>query len=364
MINKFKYFLLATTCLLCMSLSLKATESAVISTDTVFIELGENKRIAIVVDDKDDLKNLEKYDLNKMITDLNQHADTVVFKNQKKYEFEDRERTHHFFRKRADIDFSIANYDIEIESNDFDDLGDDIEDFFRNYDRAEKNEVVEEEVTKHKKSFNIDFGVNNWIGNGGIASDNLHGVKPWGSWYIAFKRMHRIHMGGRGFINWGYGVNWYNWKFENRNTRLVKEENEVLFQEDNSVDGLKSKLTSSFINFEFIPTIDFSSGKRNVKTIQHGNVKVTRYKETGLRLGLGPYVGYRLGSKTKIVYKVNGDKKKDKDHDNFYLNNLRYGLRAQVGYNRTDFFINYDLNNVFSDGKGPALNAISFGFIL
>ncbi|MFT7163260.1 MAG: ribonucleotide monophosphatase NagD (HAD superfamily), partial [Bacteroidia bacterium] len=116
MINKFKYFVLATACLFGMSLSIQATESSVIRTDTVFIELGENKKIAIVVDDKDDLKNLEKYDLNKMITDLNQHADTVVFKNQKKYEFEDREKSHHFFRKRADIDFSIANYDIEIES--------------------------------------------------------------------------------------------------------------------------------------------------------------------------------------------------------------------------------------------------------
>ncbi|MFY0651970.1 MAG: hypothetical protein JXQ96_08060 [Cyclobacteriaceae bacterium] len=333
--------------------------------DTVYIDLGENRKVAIVVDDPEDLKELEKRDLNKMISKLRKHSEDVLEKKEDvKKDKNLKDTTYYFSHKKADIDFSIANYKIEIQSDDFDDLGDDIEDFFEHYDDAEKEEVIEKDVPKHKKSFDIDLGVNNWIENGGIANDNLYGVKPWGSWYIAFKRMHRTHTGGRGFINWGYGISWYNWKFENRNTRLIKGENSVVFSEDNSVDGLKSKLTASFLNIELIPTIDYSHGRRKMKTVRHGNVKVTKYRKEGLRLGLGPYLGYRLGAKTKIVYKVSGDKRKDKDHDNFYLNNLRYGLRAKIGFNRTDFFINYDLNKVFVEGKGPSLNAISFGFTL
>jgi hypothetical protein len=39
-------------------------------------------------------------------------------------------------------------------------------------------------------------------------------------------------------------------------------------------------------------------------------------------------------------------------------------VRVQVGWNGLDLFGTYDLNEVFSDGNGPALNAISFGIIL
>ena len=43
------------------------------------------------------------------------------------------------------------------------------------------------------------------------------------------------------------------------------------------------------------------------------------------------------------------------------MNNLRYGLRLQFGFRDTDFFFNYDLNELFSAGKGPKVNAFSFG---
>jgi len=109
--------------------------------DTVLIELGSNKKIAIVVDSQDDLKKLEEYDLNKIISDLNTHADTVVFKNKKEKKKQDKwekDTTYYFHRKKTDIDLSIANYKVEIKSNDFDDLGDDIEDFVDHYKHAER----------------------------------------------------------------------------------------------------------------------------------------------------------------------------------------------------------------------------------
>jgi hypothetical protein len=81
-------------------------------------------------------------------------------------------------------------------------------------------------------------------------------------------------------------------------------------------------------------------------------------------MGVGPYVGYRIGSKTKLVYEdADGDKQKEKDRDSYHLNNLRYGIRVQLGFNSTDFFINYDLNELFVENKGPKVNAVSFGLI-
>jgi hypothetical protein len=63
------------------------------------------------------------------------------------------------------------------------------------------------------------------------------------------------------------------------------------------------------------------------------------------------------------VYDDNNKERKEHHHDNFYLNNLRYGLRAQVGFNDIDFFFAYDLNTLFTTNKAanPNLNAFSFG---
>ncbi|HMR58489.1 MAG TPA: hypothetical protein PKC10_14290, partial [Cyclobacteriaceae bacterium] len=75
----------------------------------------------------------------------------------------------------------------------------------------------------------------------------------------------------------------------------------------------------------------------------------------------GPYVGYRIASYSKQMFEENGAERKPRNHDNFYLNNLRYGLRAQIGFNDIDFFFNYDMNELFVENKGPQLNAFSFG---
>jgi hypothetical protein len=64
------------------------------------------------------------------------------------------------------------------------------------------------------------------------------------------------------------------------------------------------------------------------------------------------------------VYETPGKDEKIKDKDSFFLNNFRYGVRLQVGYRSTDLFFNYDLNDLFSTGKGPSLNAFSFGVTL
>ena len=53
---------------------------------------------------------------------------------------------------------------------------------------------------------------------------------------------------------------------------------------------------------------------------------------------------------------------------NYYLENFRYGVRAQVGYKGLDLFAMYDLNNVFAGDRGPAgsngMNAITVGITL
>tara|TARA_A100000164_G_scaffold227659_1_gene201868 strand:+ start:382 stop:561 length:180 start_codon:yes stop_codon:yes gene_type:complete len=55
---------------------------------------------------------------------------------------------------------------------------------------------------------------------------------------------------------------------------------------------------------------------------------------------------------------------KEKDNRKFCLRNLRFGFRVRVGWKGMDLFLDYDLNQVFTNGSGPELNAFSFGIIL
>jgi hypothetical protein len=162
-------------------------------------------------------------------------------------------------------------------------------------------------------------------------------------------------MGKKVFLEWGIGVNWYNFKFEKDNILVRKDDDGVTFVEDTrDLNFVKSKLTASYVTASLIPVIDFGDNSRRARIWDgHSNA---------FRVGLGPYLGYRIASYSKLVYKDDG-KEKEKERDSFYLNNLRYGVRLQVGYRSTDFFFNYDLNELFDTAKGPNLNAFSFGVV-
>lgn len=207
------------------------------------------------------------------------------------------------------------------------------------------------------QSFNIDFGTNNYLSNGSFPnnSNELYSVRPWGSWYIGLASIQRTRLSKKFFLEWGLGVNWYNFKFEEDNVLIQKDDNGTHFVADTRfTEYEKSKLTVSYVTASLIPVVDFSDNSRKSRIWEgYGN---------SFRFGLGPYVGYRIESHSKLVYEDSG-KEKEKDHNSFYLNNVRYGLRLQMGYRAADFFFNYDLNELFVAGKGPELNAFSFGVI-
>ncbi|HEY5916403.1 MAG TPA: hypothetical protein VIU13_03345, partial [Chryseolinea sp.] len=207
------------------------------------------------------------------------------------------------------------------------------------------------------QSFNFDFGTNNYLEDGKFPNSNneLYAVRPWGSWYVGLASIQRTRLAKKFFLEWGIGVNWYNFKFEEDNVLIQKDDDGIHFSEDmRDVSYKKSKLTASFLTASLIPVVDFGDNSRKAR-IWDG------YRNS-FRVGLGPYIGYRIESHSKLVYK-DENKEKDKEHDSFYLNNIRWGLRLQLGYRSTDLFFNYDISELFVSGKGPSLNAFSFGVI-
>jgi hypothetical protein len=306
--------------------------------DTVVIKVGEASKITFAIQNKEDLETLKKYDFQALMNDL-------ISKLEQK-DTSSTSRSPQEYLKQDSI--SVSKADTEEASNTEDWTDDNKHKDWHHHDRHNRG-------TYH--SINFDLGMNNYVtGSGFPDQDNsLYTVKPWGSWYVGINSVQRTRMAEKFFLEWSLGVSWYNFKFENEKTQISKDDNSVIFTENPlDVNFTKSKLTAAYIQAALVPMVDFGANKRK-PSIFNGR------SSDSFRFGLGPYVGYRIDSYTKQVYKENDDKIKPKDHDNFYLNNIRYGLRVQAGFEEVDLFFNYDMNELFTENKGPKLNAFSFG---
>jgi len=302
-------------------------------TDTVVVELAKASKVIFTIKDRTDLEILKQYDFQALFNDI---LSKLENKDTLKVVVVDTTKTE---QSTVRTEVFEETWGKEDEDDDWDN------------DRKYRHRS-----TRH--SFNFDLGTNNYLENNKFpdAGGAQYAVRPWGSWYVGLNSVQRTQVTNKFFIEWGVGVSWYNFKFQDDNTLITKDGNSVSFEEDaRDVSFIKSKLTVSYINASFISMVDFGGHKRKARLWNSHN--------SAFRIGAGPYAGYRIGSHTKQVYKEGGDREKDRNRDSFYLNNLRYGIRLQLGVRSTDFFFNYDLNELFAANKGPKLNAFSFGVI-
>lgn len=324
---------LILTCLIaCLSM---AGFSQSKQADTVVIKVGTGSKLILAVQDKKDLETMKQYDFQKLISDL------IA-----KLENEDTSRHTKPAETYLKSDTTELESVVEESKND--------EDWGVNWQHNNKKEKPRKR-TYH--SMNFDLGTNNYLTpNGFPDQDNsLYTVKPWGSWYVGINSVQRTRLANKFYMEWGLGVSWYNFKFQNTKTTIGKDNDGVIFELDTrDADFKKSKLTATYLNASLVPMIDFGGNRRKPSFFDGHNAN-------SFRIGAGPYVGYRIASYSKQVFKENDAERKPRNHDNYYLNNLRYGLRFQIGFDDVDLFFNYDMNELFVENKGPKLNAFSFG---
>ncbi|MFT7037278.1 MAG: hypothetical protein ACJA2S_005823 [Cyclobacteriaceae bacterium] len=379
--------------------ALQASSTRILRTDTLIIELDNKSKLIIYVDSQEDLKDIEDFDLNEMIREINRSIDSSgnvgvveitddtgerflkdsvaavekIIEPVKEVEPEVQvvEPVEEPIQKTPQI-LSIDNLTVKDTINATLPNGDQVRlTFFKDAESEPKKKWNQDYRTSRlsRNYFAVDFGLNNWMQDGELPSGEgtLYTVKPVGSWYVGGRYFRRIAVGGPVFIDFGGSATWYTWKFENKNVRILKNPDNVEFVEDTEITGLKSKLSASYLNIEIVPVFDFSYGKVRTKGLESRRRRYTKHvRSNGFTIGIGGYAGYRLDSWIRNVYKdANGDEQKDKEGSTFHLSNLRYGARVQIGLDY-DFsvFCNYDLNTVFVEDKGPKLNAVSFGLTL
>jgi hypothetical protein len=305
--------------------------------DSVVIEFGKAGRIVILVQSTEDFEKLKLMNINQIISELgvkeNKETGEVTLveihkkdgsvKEVVKYRGDWEKTEVQVGRMRVYVDES----GLEIET-----------------DPKEKKDPG------LKTDFNIDLGINNFIKDKTFpTSDQPYAAKGWGSWNVGLNWVASQRLAKGFHWNFGLGFQWYNFKFENRDFQAVRGQDQISFVERTDVTGVKSKLSASYLT---------------AMTLLKVNLGKT---EEGVSLAAGPYVGYRLGGRSKFVYEEPGSStdRIEKVNTGLYLENLRYGLRGEIGIGKDlAFFSTYDLNEFFQPGKGPALNPITFGIII
>jgi len=150
----------------------------------------------------------------------------------------------------------------------------------------------------------------------------------------------------------GLGLEWNYYRFDNNNSI---QENPITGEiEPIDLDILqptwnieKSKLSTTYATMPILFEVHSSS-----------------YQHSGIVLSGGLIGGIKLGSNTKIVYKENGDKNKDKTKDDFNLSPFRYGIHARLGVGDLLVYGTYYFTPLFEKDKGPELYPISIGIAL
>ncbi len=370
-------------------------------TDTLVIELGNEEKIIIQLPSKQSLGQLKQIDMNAILEELTENldvldevdieleqlhledsfghwlkGDTIIFKDldhekriKKRIAIEKIEgEEHEIEQKMKVLEQRLSDLDIDIDfENELEheyhiklhhevptppELDIDIECF---------HEDCEASKLRTTHYLNLELGLNNYLENGAFPDQEgqLYALDPLGSRYVAITSTLKTHIKKPFFLEWGASFDWYNFRLDNHFVQLNKGDQSVDFNAlPPDFGALKSKLTSYYLNVKLIPVIDFKY--RSSKRLE----VLERHKKEGFRIGLGPYLGYRMGSYSKLVYHNEGKKQTNKQWNNFFMSNWRYGIRFQMGYRGVDLFAQYDLNPLFFNQKGPKLNAFSFGVVI
>ena len=218
--------------------------------------------------------------------------------------------------------------------------------------QAKRDSTRFKQITRKRTSTNfiLDLGLNALVnekagGDGGDASVDLRTA---GSRYVNIGFDWETRLGGKrspvavlvgpefAFNNYMLSGN-NKWVNANGVTSVAKETNGSQF--------LKSKLATSSVNLPLMLQL---------------KLRDSHFKPT-FRLGAGGFVGYRLGSHTKIKYISEGNTDKDKDEGSYNLENFLYGAQGTIGYGGLEFFAKYNMNDLFKNNAGPQTQVLSFG---
>ena len=332
--------------------------------DSIIVTFGDKTRLIIYGENRKELQKIMKYDLNALLSDLqvrldSSDADTTYLKeefngnnylkdktakNEKDYVRIGMRGIH---IKDGGTEVTINAKGVEVRDED------DANSTDTDYKRTGKRFYRPSRYSSPRKGFNVGVGLNAYGTNKATAGYDKadYDLRPFGSRFISlgYIASTTVARGKNAKFSLDFGVDfsWNNLMFDGNKT-IQKTADGVRFDvvtaDGKEINYSKNKLVLPYVNLSFMPTVSFSRSFISY-------------------ISAGVYGGYRLGSYTKT--REEGSKDKDHVRTNFYINDLRYGVAVELGIrNFPDLFVNYDMNNVFTDNHGPSIRMINFGIRL
>ncbi|NJX15217.1 hypothetical protein [Tamlana crocina] len=210
----------------------------------------------------------------------------------------------------------------------------------KKYDRRTSSEFV------------LAFGLNNAIIEGESLDDSSY--KFGGSRFFeagwAWKT--RVFENSN-FLRLKYGVSFQINGLKPNDNQYFVQQNDQTFLEEFPSNLKKSKLSITNLVFP----VHFELGPS--KKIERDNY--FRYSTSNkFKIGFGGYGGFNVGTRQKLKYTMDGERKKDKQKHSFNTSNLVYGISGYIAFDDVALYAKYDLSPLFKDQFADQ-NNISIG---
>ncbi|MCU4166204.1 outer membrane beta-barrel protein [Carboxylicivirga caseinilyticus] len=148
----------------------------------------------------------------------------------------------------------------------------------------------------------------------------------------------------------GSGISWYNYRTDSPyyfQKNPVTNDTEGIPVPD-GISVSKNKIESTFINFPLLLEWQLPSSN-----------DANRFF-----ISAGPYAGFRLWGRTKMVYHEGGSRQKEKSKQDINVNPFQYGVMVRLGYRFIKLYGSYNFSTFYSTNKGPELYPYTVGITL
>jgi len=228
-----------------------------------------------------------------------------------------------------DASFTVSIGGNEEISDSFIYLGKPSGDKKRKYDRRTSTDIV------------FAFGFNNALIEGEQIDDSPYKIGGSGFIELGYAWKTRIFDNTNFWrLKYGFSFQWNKLNIKN-NQYLVNTDGAISLQEF-PLDVNKVKFRTT--NLVFPMHLEFGPSKKIEK---EDYFRYSTHKK--FKMGLGGYAGVNLGNMQKIKYKLDGDREKDKQKDEFEVSEFVYGLSGYVSLGDVALYVKYDLNPLFKD---------------
>lgn len=223
-------------------------------------------------------------------------------------------------------------------------------------DSLKKAKVLAKRQKLTGTDFGLDLGLNTFVNKqtyspGGV--EQPYDLRAWGSRYVALNWKYWARTGKNSplYFHLGPEIAFNNYMLDgNRyfSANAAAGRTDIVQEPADQRNLEKSKLAVTTLNLPVGLTLKF-------RDKDYDNI---------FRVGVGGFVGYRVGAHTKLKYEQDGRTHKDKDRGSYNLEDFQYGVSGTLGVKGFDLFVKYNMNDVFKADRGPKAQAISFGITL